>query len=128
MAFTNDQVRAYIEAIYASGGTNADVAAAMDQFNVSPTQVASAFSDQPGMSAQAVQAAYDVARPAGMMASPVGPVSSATSTPQPSAISLTPAASTPAPQPTPTPVDPGLMNATVENQKPHLTKLPSCLI
>ena len=73
MAFTNQEVRAYIDSIYASGGTNADVAAAMDQFNVPASQVAAAFSDVPGMSLQAVQSAYDASRPGGMMASPVWP-------------------------------------------------------
>ena len=122
MAFTNDQVRAYIEAVYAGGGTNADVAAAMDQFNVSPAQVASAFSDVPGISTQAIQSAYAAERPTGMFAPMVGPVlpaGSAATPAQPSNITINPAAVTSnieqPTQPTATP-DPGLMNATVENQ------------
>lgn len=116
MAFTNQEVRAYIDSIYASGGTNADVAAAMDQFNVPASQVAAAFSDVPGISAQAVQSAYDASRPGGMMASPVGPVSPAGLAPAPSPISLTPAASTMMPAAPAPAVDPGLLNATVQNQ------------
>jgi hypothetical protein len=91
--FSNEQIREYIANVQASGGTNAQIAQAMDQFNVSPTQVAAAINAP----VAAVQSAYDVARSTGTYATPAAPAAAPatgmmTGAPTPAASATTPAA------------------------------------
>lgn len=70
MAYDPQTIRDYILYLQQNNPTGyvADVAAEMDRLGVTPTQVAAAFSDQPGMSAEAVRRAYTEVRPAGSYA------------------------------------------------------------
>jgi hypothetical protein len=55
MAYSSEVIADYVNNVYASGGTDADVAAAMDMYGVSAAQVAAAF----GVDTGVVQDRYD---------------------------------------------------------------------
>ena len=59
--YSADQISSYVNNILSGGGTNADVAAAMNQFGVSPGQVAAAMN----LNTADVQAQYNAVAPTG---------------------------------------------------------------
>ena len=59
--YSDDVISSYVNNILSSGGTNADVAAAMNQYGVSPAQVAKAMN----LSTASVQSAYNAVSPQG---------------------------------------------------------------
>ena len=60
--YSADQISSYVNNILSGGGTNADVAAAMNQFGVSPGQVATAMN----LNTADVQAQYNAVAPTGI--------------------------------------------------------------
>lgn len=58
----SEQIAAYIKNVQDTGGTTADIAAAMDQYGVTPAEVGAAINMSPDM----VQAYYNDARPNGI--------------------------------------------------------------
>jgi len=68
MAYTPNQISSYISNLQAGGGTNADIAAAMNQYGVSPAEVAAAEN----MPTATVQSLYNAVSPTGTFVTPSG--------------------------------------------------------
>lgn len=125
MALTADQIKVIQDFVSATQASNPNnwvdlVTQRMDEVGVSPAMLQEAY---PALSVAQIQQAYDASRPQGMFSTNfVGPVASSqtvtsTGTQTSPAITLTDAARTNVEAPASTaPVDPGLLNATVQNQ------------